>query len=123
MDPQVMDSQIKDNAWLAWIEQLAVAPASDDREHELPRSLFHCRLDDQPDHLVPERLLQPEYWEGLSGRPLFLNPTCAFTANGDAPADGFASHTQMLWIKDPANDTLQPFWLGPELGAMLSGAQ
>jgi hypothetical protein len=114
---------MKDAAWLAWIEQLAVAPASPDRGTELPRSLFHCRLDDQPDHLVPERLLRPEYWEGLSGRPLFLNPTCVFAANGDAPAEGFASHTPTVWIKDPANDTLQPFWLGLELCAMLSGAQ
>jgi len=114
---------MKDAAWLAWIEQLAVAPASHDRGIELPRSLFHCRLDDQPDHLVPERLLRPEYWEGLSGRPLFLNSTCVFTANGDAPAEGFASQTQMVWIKDPANGTLQPYWLGPELCAMLSGAQ
>ena len=44
---------MKDAAWLAWIEQLAVAPASQDRENELSRSVFHCRLDDQPDHLVP----------------------------------------------------------------------
>jgi hypothetical protein len=114
---------MKDAAWLAWIEQLAVAPASHDRGRELPRSLFHCRLDDQPDHLVPSHLLRPEYWEGLSGRPLFLNPTCVFTANEDAPAEGFAGHTQMVWIKDPANGTLQPYWLGPELCPMLSGAQ
>ena len=78
---------MKDAAWLAWIEQLAVAPASHDRENELPRSLFHCRLDDQPDHLVPERLLRPEYWEGLSDRPLFLNPDCFFTTGGELPAD------------------------------------
>jgi hypothetical protein len=30
---------------------------------------------------------------------------------------------EMVWIKDIANDALQPFWLGPELTAMLSGAQ
>ena len=122
-----MDSQIKDNAWLAWIEQLAVAPASDDREHELPRSLFHCRLDDQPDHLVPERLLRPEYWEGLSDRPFYVNPACFFTPHGElpaaAPVAGFATQGRMVWVRDPANEALQPFWLGPELTAMLSGAQ
>ena len=80
-----MDSQIKNEAWLAWIEQLAVAPASDDRENQLPRSLFHCRLDDQPDHLVPERLLRPEYWEGLSDRPFYVNPACFFTPHGGLP--------------------------------------
>jgi hypothetical protein len=122
-----MGSQMKDAAWLAWIEQLAVAPASGDREIELPRSLFHCRLDDQPDHLVPERLLRPEYWEGLTGRPLFLNPDCFFTADGelppDAPADGFATQGLTVWIKDPGSGGLQPFWLGPELRTMLSGTR
>ena len=121
-----MDSQIKDEAWLAWIEQLAVAPASD-RENQLPRSLFHCRLDDQPDHLVPERLLRPEYWEGLSDRPFYVNPACFFTPHGElpgaAPVAGFATQGRMVWVRDPANDALQPFWLGSELTAMLSGAQ
>jgi len=122
-----MDSQIKDEAWLAWIEQLAVAPARDDRENQLPRSLFHCRLDDQPDHLVPERLLRPEYWEGLSDRPFYVNPACFFTPHGElppaCPRGGFATQGRMVWVTDPANDALQPFWLGPELTAMLSGAQ
>ncbi len=121
-----MDSQIKDEAWLAWIEQLAVPPAGKDRENELPRSLFHCRLDDQPDHLVPARPLRPEYWEGLTDRPFFLNPTCIFTrddeVSGAAPTEGFAAD-EMVWIRDPGSEALQPFWLGLELSAMLSGAQ
>ena len=118
---------MKDAAWLAWIEQLAVAPAGHDRENQLPRSLFHCRLDDQPDHLVPERLLQPDYWEGLSGRPLFFNPDCFFSADGKcpvgAPTAEFASGTPMVWVRDPGSDVLQPFWLSPELCTMLRGAQ
>jgi hypothetical protein len=122
-----MDSQMKDVAWLAWIEQLAVAPASQGRENELPRSLFHCRLDDQPDHLVPVRLLRPEYWEGLSDRPFFLNPTCLFAPNGELPAGvpttGFAHQGQIAWITDPGNGAQQPFWLGPELCAMLARSQ
>jgi hypothetical protein len=127
-----MDTQMKDAAWLAWIEQLAVAPAGHDRGNELPRSLFHCRLDDQPDHLVPAHLLRPEHWEVLTDRPLFVNPDCVFTSDGELPADaqtaGFANQDpiargEIVWIRDPANDALQPFWLGPELSTMLSGAQ
>ena len=118
---------MNDAVWLAWIEQLAVAPAGDARENELPRSLFHCRLDDQPDHLVPQRLLRPEYWEGLTDRPLFLNSNCFFTPGGDlppaAPIADFAKHGQMVWIRDSGSHALQPFWLGPELAAMLSGVQ
>ena len=123
---------MNDAAWLAWIEQLAVAPAGHDRGRELPRSLFYCRLDDQPDHLVPQRLLPPEYWEGLSGRPLFLNPDCVFTPDGELPpnaatagfpAPGQIAAGEMMWLRDPANGTLQPFWLGPELCTLLAGAQ
>jgi hypothetical protein len=123
-----MGSQMKDAVWLAWIEQLAVAPASADRENELPRSLFHCRLDDQPDHLVPERLLRPECWENLVDRPLFLNSDCFFAPGGELPAAtpsiaAFAKQGQMVWIRDPASDALQPFWLGCELTTMLCGVQ
>ncbi len=118
---------MNDAVWLAWIEQLAVAPAGDDREEELPRSFFHCRLDDQPDHLVPQRLLRPEYWEGLADRPLFLNSDCLFTAGGKLPdrtaIAGFAPQGQIVWIRDPGSDSLQPFWLGRQLAAMLSGLQ
>src|SRR5579872_6134353 len=125
-----MDSQMKDAAWLAWIEQLAVAPARLDQGNELPRSLFHCCLDDQPDHLVPVLLLRPEYWEGLAGRPFFLNPNCIFTADGQSPADasisilaGQIARGNTVWVRDPGSDALQPFWLGPELWNMLAGTQ
>jgi len=116
-----MVSQIKDAAWLAWIEQLAVAPARHDREKELPRSLFHCRLDDQPDHLVPARLLRPGLWEGSTDRLLFINPS--LNRNAETATEGFASQGEMVWIKDPANAFLQPFWLGPELSAAFSGVR
>jgi len=112
-----MDSQIKDEAWLAWIEQLAVAPASDDRENELPRSLFHCRLDDQPDHLVPERLLRPEYWEGLSDRPFYVNPACFFTPHGELPAAcpraGFAAQGRWFGSEIPQTRLCNPSGWAP----------
>jgi hypothetical protein len=117
-----MGSQMKDAAWLAWIEQLAVAPAGDDQGNELPRWLFHCRLDDQPDHLVPNRLLRPENWEGLSDRPLFVNACCAEVVV-DISNTAFANSDQIVWIKDPGHDSLLPFWLGPELSAAISGMQ
>jgi hypothetical protein len=122
-----MDSQMNDAAWLAWIEQLAVAPAGHGRGDGFPRSLFHCRLDDQPDHLVPECLLRPEYWEGLTDRPLFLNSDCFFTSGGELPAAvpiaSFARQGQMIWIRDPISDALLPFWLGRELVDILSSVQ
>jgi hypothetical protein len=127
-----MDSQMKDAAWLAWIEQLAVAPARLDQGNVLPRSLFHCCLDDQPDHLVPSRLLNPEYWEGLSDRLFFLNPECIFTADGHSPTDASISAStdqreiaegNTVWVRDPGSAALWPFWMGPQLWNMLAGAQ
>jgi hypothetical protein len=112
-----------DTAWLAWIEQLAVAPLGHDRASVLPRSLFHCHLDDQPDHLVPARLLRPGHWEDPSDRPLFLNPHCFFTSAAEALPPGFAQQDSMAWIKDPATNSLQPFWMGSGLKTILSGAQ
>lgn len=121
---------MKDAAWLAWIEQLAVAPARLDQGNPLPRSLFHCCLDDQPDHLVPARLLRPAYWEGLSDRPFFLNPECIFTAAGKSEADAFAFVNQseiaagnIVWVKYPGSEALQPFWLSAELCGILAGSQ
>ena len=122
---------MKDAAWLAWIEQLAVAPARLDQGNELPRSLFHCCLDDQPDHLVPVRLLRPEYWKGLADRPFFLNPECIFTADGQSPdasmsgLDGQSeiARGNIAWIRDPGSAALQPFWLSPELWNILAGVQ
>ncbi len=123
---------MKDAAWLAWIEQLAVAPARLDRGNELPRSLFHCCLDDQPNHLVPVRLLRPEYWEGLADRPFFLNPDCIFIADGQSSADASISvlagqneiaRGNIAWVRDPGSTTLQPFWLTPELWNILADAQ
>ena len=123
---------MKDAAWLAWIEQLAVAPARLDQGNQLPRSLFHCRLDDQPDHLVPVLLLRPENWEGLADRPFFLNPDCIFTADGQSATDGSIpvlggqseiARGNTVWVRDPGSEALRPFWLGPELWNMLAGAQ
>ncbi len=96
----------------------------------LPRRLFHCRLDDQPDHLVPERDLRDWAWEDPSDRPLFLNPDCCFSWNHELPPvvtdrpwllDNFALGQDMLWINDPVREALLPFWLGPEFAAALAG--
>jgi hypothetical protein len=56
-----------------------------------------------------------------------MNPHCFFARDGEmptaAPTAGFANQGQIAWITDPTNDALQPFWLGPALGAVLSSMQ
>jgi hypothetical protein len=99
---------------------------------ELPQHLFHCRLDDQPDHLVPERYLRNQGWDGLSGRPLFINPDCKFARRGELPSTvadsarllaNFALDEDMVWIEDRVRNARLPFWLGPKFSALLSGSQ
>jgi hypothetical protein len=124
-----MVSPVRDAAWLAWIERL-VGESEHPLRTQLPRSLFHCRLDDQPDHLVPERHLRPGPWEGLSDRPLFLNRHGFLACDGKLPdgidadaglPDAFALQAEMIWIKDPETNGLRPFWLGPGFSRLLHG--
>jgi hypothetical protein len=96
---------------------------------ELPRRLFHCRLDDQPDHLVPDHYLRDWAREDLSGRPLFINPESCFSSNGELPSavansesllQDFALTADMVWINDPVRQAVMPFWIGPGFMALLN---
>jgi hypothetical protein len=89
-------------------------------------------LDDQPDHLVPERcLLRSGHWEGLADRPFLVNPGAFFTKSAELPAQegyelpgqmqNFALEAEIVWIKDPGSNVWRPFWLGPKLTSALSG--
>ena len=120
-----MATPVKDAAWLAWIERLVSEATT-----ELPPARFHCRLDDQPNHLAPESALRHQAWEHWAGRRLFLHPQCWITHAGAVPAsisesipylDNFALQGDMVWLKDPATGMIQPFWLGGDLAAELQG--
>jgi hypothetical protein len=92
-------------------------------------SLFYCRLDDQPDHLVPEYALQARARAHPPERGLVLNPYTWFTHEGGVPPDesidpslleGFALQGDMVWTKDPGSNTMRPFWLGEESGRVMA---
>lgn len=120
-----MASPVKDLAWLAWIERMVGPAAHLGTAASLPRSAFHCRLDDQPDHLVPPRILEQGLWEGLADRRRFLNPLCTFShtafpdLTGGEDLSCFSFRERTVWLTDPATRALQPFWLGPELADAL----
>jgi len=120
-----MASPVKDAAWLAWIERLVAETSS-----ELPPGLFHCLLDDQPNHLVAESALRQQAWEDLAGRPLVLHPDCCITQGEALPAefagnlsslDHFALQGPVVWLRDPGTQMVQPFWLSKELATTLRG--
>ncbi len=95
----------------------------------LPPARFHCLLDEQPTHLLPERFLA-EVPEDTDERQLFVNSCCHFSWDGQLPPEltgsewlleSFALQQNMVWVRDPAMQALQPFWLGPEFSAWLAG--
>ena len=99
---------------------------------QFPRRLFHCCLDDQPDHLVPERYLRDWASEDRADRPLFINPDGWVVRNGELPSavadhawllDNFAPDSDMVWVRDQTRNILLPFWLGPAFRSALAGAQ
>jgi hypothetical protein len=108
----------------------AVALATNDEDSLQQR--FYCRLDDQPDHLVPERYLRGELWEGLADHPLWLNPHCHFDGRGTLPdslrplspwLEKFDLRPDTIWIGPPRGGVQLPFWLGSEFGNVVAGMQ
>ena len=113
-----MVPQVNDRAWLTWVER--------DLERTVPRdgqalspALFHCRVDDQPDHLVPAHLLPRRQ----ADRPLTINPACVWTVEGAIPGelspeipftDKFALQNEIAWVRDESSARIDPFWLGEE---------
>ncbi len=95
----------------------------------LPSGKFHCVLDELPVHLIPRRVLDPEYRKRFLSQPLFFNPQCTVLASGQLPEEleshrdlleGFHLQGTVAWVRDPAVGSFSPFWLGPRLQAAVS---
>lgn len=96
----------------------------------LPPGQFHCLLDELPLHLVPQlQLRSRRTLQDYACQQLFLNPQCSVLPAGQVPAD-LEPHRQLLknfnlqgtvaWVRDPATNSLHPFWLGPRLESVVS---
>ncbi len=124
-----MATPITDAEWLAWTAKLFQERAEPRRE-SLPISLdsYCCPLDEQPTHLVPQRLLRPLLGDRVSD-PLIFNLDCrlsiwqegltALSGSPDAlpaPKVGFPS---TAWIEDLATRAWTPFWLSAALTSMV----
>jgi hypothetical protein len=107
--------------------ELGSAASISARDADFPLRLFDCRLDDQPDHLVPERYLRNESREDSADRPLFVHPQYQFARNGRLPdrleylalwLGNFKMQEDMIWIKEAGSGADLPFWVGPELASI-----
>ena len=124
-----MAAPIRDTEWLAWVTKLlegsaAQAPVSE----RTPSGSFRCLVDEQPTHLVPERLLR-QLPRTAGADELFVNPRCHLSTDREIPSgprtaaaalsianDGQAT---IAWLGDPATESWMPFWLSDELGALV----
>lgn len=102
----------------------------------LPPDRFYCLLDELPLHLIPQRdqkrlNLSGDRNSHNDGRePLLLNPECVLCAGERLPdefsqalagfvRERFALQGTIAWLRDSANGNLLPFWLGPQLEAVI----
>ena len=96
----------------------------------LPPGQFHCLLEELPLHLIPQRQLKSQcWWLNLSPEQLVFNPQCSVLLPGQVPLEleshrhlvkNFNLHGTVAWVRDPATNALNPFWLGPRLEAVVS---
>src|SRR5271170_1695076 len=125
-----MATQLKDTAWLEWIAGLMGVGSRQTYTATLPSGQFHCLLDELPLHLIPQRQLQSHcWWLNLPAEQLFLDPQCSVLPPGRVPAElephrdllkNFNLQGTVAWVRDPASGSLNPFWLGPRLEAVVS---
>jgi hypothetical protein len=125
-----MASQVKDAAWLEWMAGLMGLGSRQTQTATLPPGQFHCLLDELPLHLIPQRQIEfQRARQDLSHQPLFFNPGCVLLSHGQVPVE-LESHRHLLenfnlqgtvaWVRDPATDSLRPFWLGQRLERVVS---
>lgn len=99
--------------------------ASAGRESASPKESeeFGCLLDEQPSHLVPERLLRELGNVGTD--ELSFNPLCHLPGPGELPGGlaeasstllhGGQANSRLVWVQDAETESWQPYWVTPEL--------
>lgn len=124
-----MASQINNAAWLDWVAGLMGAGSRETQTAILPPGQFFCLLDELPVHLLPQRQRRSTVLGNVSKERLFLNPQCSVLTGGKLPIElephrhllkNFNLQGTVAWVRDPATDSLQPFWLGTGLEMIVS---
>jgi hypothetical protein len=91
-----------------------------------PPDRYHCLLEELPLHLVPQP--QRTFLQESPDTELVLNPACNLRWADDLPDElsarkdlvsGFALQGEIAWVRESRIGTLLPFWLSPDLQALL----
>jgi hypothetical protein len=118
-----MATSVENSAWLQWMATLMGGVSRQAYAATLPPDHFHCLVDDLPLHLIPRRALSLLGVRGDRSPSLVFNPECTLCSGGETPeqfADnrqllsGFAQEGTVAWVRNPLNETCNPFWLGPQ---------
>jgi hypothetical protein len=122
-----MASSINNSAWLEWMATLFGGMSRQTYAATFPPDLFFCLLDELPLHLLPRRV-SPLTNAALEDQVLYLNPHCRFHSGGEVPDElaarrdlvsAFALQGTIAWVSNDRGDLSLPFWLGPELEALV----
>ena len=122
-----MASPINNSTWVEWMAGLMGGRSRQSYAATLPPDRFYCLLDELPLHLIPGYALSAGLARDRS-QALVLNPDCTLCSGGQLPDEissqkelvsGFALQGTIAWVRDAATQVLLPFWLGPELEAIV----
>jgi hypothetical protein len=122
-----MAASLNNSDWVEWMTTLMGGGSRQTYAATLPPDRFYCLLDDLPLHLIPRpaRSRVPI----RDKRQLFLNPACMICSANELPEEladrkedfaAFAPQETIAWVRD-ATGSLLPFWLGPDLEAIVRG--
>jgi hypothetical protein len=90
-----------------------------------PPDRYYCLLDELPLHLIPRPASREHR---ITPQGLVFNPECTLCSDGHLPDEmsplqeslsRFALQGSIAWVRDAATRCLLPFWLGPNLEAVL----
>jgi hypothetical protein len=119
-----MASSLENSAWLEWIATLMGGASRQACAATFPPDRYYCLLDELPLHLVPQRLFSGLRSQLNRKGDFLLNPLLTISASGELPSElvcrsglleGFAMQGTIAWVRDPATNTVSPFWLSPRL--------
>jgi hypothetical protein len=114
--------------WQDWMGTLLGGMSRQSYAATFPPDRYYCLLDELPLHLIPQRARKLLRLKSGQKRGWFLNPECSLHAGGELPEElaaqpelvsRFAQDATVVWVRDPVAGTLLPFWLGPQLKAVM----
>lgn len=126
-----MAAPVTDREWLTWVAKLMDSSAPGERQARKSLDGYRCLLDEQPTHLVPERLLR-QLARDSGPSSLQFNPHCVIERTDAVPEHLRAAEqrlrgsddaqTTTAWVEHPGG-RWTPFHLSAELAEFATGVR